>query len=138
MKTLCIFWQGAFDSSKESKRSVFYLKSLALLSIITNFFLFFCNSIITNFKVIFVILIHLKYTISSRRKRAMIDDLYDHAKVNSPVIERAEEVRANLAPSNPSFWKAMVKSNVSHGFWLVSLIIFCPKFTNAIIPSALE
>lgn len=102
------------------------------------FFFFFCNSIITNFKVIFVILIPLKYTISSRRKRAMIDDLYDHAKVNSPVIERAEEVRANLAPSYPSFWKAMVKSNVSHGFWLVSLIIFCPKFTNAIIPSALE
>lgn len=66
----------------------------------------------------------------------MIDDLYDQAKVNSPVIERAEEVRANLAascPSCPSFWKAMVKSNVSHGFWLVSLM-FCSKFNNAIIP----
>lgn len=61
----------------------------------------------------------------SRRKRAMIDDLYDHAKVNSPVIERAEEVRANLAPSYPSFWKAMVKSNVSHGFWLHLPMRFC-------------
>lgn len=137
MKTLCIFWQGAFDSSKESKRSVI-LSQVIGLTFNHYEFLFFCNSIITNFKVMFVILIPLKYTISSRRKRAMIDDLYDHAKVNSPVIERAEEVRANLAPSYPSFWKAMVKSNVSHGFWLVSLIIFCPKFTNAIIPSALE
>ncbi|KAL9415125.1 hypothetical protein AB3S75_043408 [Citrus x aurantiifolia] len=73
----------------------------------------------------------------SRRKRAMIDDLYDHAKVNSPVIERAEEVRANLAPSYPSFWKAMVKSNVSHGFWLHLPMRFCkfnmPKIDTVFI-----
>lgn len=73
----------------------------------------------------------------SRRKRAMIDDFYDHAKVNLPVIERAEEVRANLAPSYPSFWKAMVKSNVSHGFWLHLPMRFCkfnmPKIDTVFI-----
>ncbi|XP_031260339.1 B3 domain-containing protein Os01g0234100-like isoform X1 [Pistacia vera] len=62
---------------------------------------------------------------SSRRKRAMIDDLYDHTKVHSPVIERAEELRANLEASLPSFWKAMVKSNVTHGFWLHLPMRFC-------------
>lgn len=62
----------------------------------------------------------------------MIDDLYDHSKVHSPVIEQAEELRANLEASFPSFWKAMVKSNVTHGFWLVRLI-FCLKFENTII-----
>ncbi|XP_044487819.1 B3 domain-containing protein Os01g0234100-like isoform X2 [Mangifera indica] len=61
----------------------------------------------------------------SRRKRAMIDDLYDHCKVHSPVIEQAEELRANLEASFPSFWKAMVKSNVTHGFWLHLPMRFC-------------
>ncbi|XP_044508661.1 B3 domain-containing protein Os01g0234100-like isoform X2 [Mangifera indica] len=62
---------------------------------------------------------------SRRRKRAMVDDLYDHTKVHSPVIERAEQFRANLEATFPSFCKALVKSNVTHGFWLHLPMRFC-------------
>lgn len=67
----------------------------------------------------------------------MVDDLYDHTKVHSPVIERAEQLRANLEATFPSFCKALVKSNVTHGFWLVGLI-FCPKVKKTIVRPVLK
>ncbi|KAI9180329.1 hypothetical protein LWI28_003627 [Acer negundo] len=62
---------------------------------------------------------------SSGQKRAMIDELYDQAIAKPSVMERAEEVRANLEATFPSFEKSMVRSNVTHGFWLHLPMRFC-------------
>ncbi|KAK3195762.1 hypothetical protein Dsin_027072 [Dipteronia sinensis] len=61
----------------------------------------------------------------SGQKRAMIDELYDHAIAKPSATERAEEVRANLEATFPSFEKSMVRSNVTHGFWLHLPMRFC-------------
>ena len=53
--------------------------------------------------------------------RELDEKVADEAKFS--VIERAEEVLANVADGFPSFFKCMLPSNVTHGFWLVN-----PKF----------
>ncbi|GMP48396.1 hypothetical protein CsSME_00015764 [Camellia sinensis var. sinensis] len=57
---------------------------------------------------------------SCRKKRTRIEDLYNNDEAKFSVMERAEEVLANVADGFPSFVKCMLPSNVTHGFWLVS------------------
>lgn len=46
--------------------------------------------------------------------------MYDNDEAKCSVMERAEEVLANVADGFPGFVKCMLPSNVTHGFWLVS------------------
>ncbi|PSS19195.1 B3 domain-containing protein [Actinidia chinensis var. chinensis] len=63
---------------------------------------------------------------SFKKKRTRIEDLYDNDEAKFSVMERAEEVLANVADGFPSFVKCMLPSNVTHGFWLQILpTIFC-------------
>ncbi|KAL3515267.1 hypothetical protein ACH5RR_022169 [Cinchona calisaya] len=48
-----------------------------------------------------------------------------HLKVPSSILDRAEEVRANLDPRFPSFVKLMLPSHVTQGFWLGLPADFC-------------
>lgn len=57
----------------------------------------------------------------NKRKRATAESIYDNAKAQSSVLDRAEEVQANLAPEFPSFVKTMLPSHVTGGFWLVMI-----------------
>ncbi|GMP48394.1 hypothetical protein CsSME_00015764 [Camellia sinensis var. sinensis] len=60
-----------------------------------------------------------------RKKRTRIEDLYNNDEAKFSVMERAEEVLANVADGFPSFVKCMLPSNVTHGFWLILPKKFC-------------
>ncbi|XP_057495544.1 B3 domain-containing protein Os06g0194400-like isoform X2 [Actinidia eriantha] len=62
---------------------------------------------------------------SCKKKRTKIEDLYDNDEAKFSVMERAEELLANVADGFPSFVKCMLPSNVTHGFWLILPTIFC-------------
>lgn len=47
-------------------------------------------------------------------------------------MERVEEIQANLAGRFPCCMKTMVRSNVTHGFWLVSVEYICESVRNDI------
>uniref|UniRef100_A0A5B7B912 TF-B3 domain-containing protein n=2 Tax=Davidia involucrata TaxID=16924 RepID=A0A5B7B912_DAVIN len=74
---------------------------------------------------------------SYRKKRTRIDDLYDNVEAKFSVMERAEEVMANLSAEFPCFVKCMLPSNVSYGFWLILPQHFCnlhlPRHDTTII-----
>ncbi|XP_022762332.1 B3 domain-containing protein Os01g0234100-like [Durio zibethinus] len=61
----------------------------------------------------------------------------DNTNPQPSVMERVEEVEANLAASFPSCTKTMVRSNVRHGFWLHLPMPFCklhmPKHDTTVI-----
>ncbi|THG07852.1 hypothetical protein TEA_014256 [Camellia sinensis var. sinensis] len=59
---------------------------------------------------------------SCRKKRTRIEDLYNNDEAKFSVMERTEEVLANVADGFPSFVKCMLPSNVTHGFWLVNIV----------------
>ncbi|GAV75471.1 B3 domain-containing protein/DUF724 domain-containing protein [Cephalotus follicularis] len=61
-----------------------------------------------------------------KRKRVKLDDLHDD-EAKSAVMERAEEIQANLAPEFPTMIKYMLPSHVSGGFWLGLPRQFCNK-----------
>ncbi|KAG5548127.1 hypothetical protein RHGRI_013731 [Rhododendron griersonianum] len=67
---------------------------------------------------------------SCKKKRTRIEDLYDNDEAKFSVMERTEEVLANIADGFPGFVKCMLPSNVTHGFWL----IFPKKFCNLHLP----
>ncbi|XP_058216218.1 B3 domain-containing protein At5g42700-like isoform X2 [Rhododendron vialii] len=67
---------------------------------------------------------------SCKKKRTKIEDLYDNDEAKFSVMERTEEVLANIADGFPGFVKCMLPSNVTHGFWL----IFPKKFCNLHLP----
>ncbi|KAL5790701.1 hypothetical protein ACOSQ2_005589 [Xanthoceras sorbifolium] len=56
------------------------------------------------------------------------DSSKEPERAKSSAMERAEEFRANLEPTFPSFWKSMVRSNVTHGFWLHLPMRFCKLY----------
>ncbi|KAG8368344.1 hypothetical protein BUALT_Bualt15G0035800 [Buddleja alternifolia] len=60
-----------------------------------------------------------------RRKIAITNDLHPQDEILSSVMERAEEVKANLNTKFPSFVKPMIHSNVRGGFWLSLPRLFC-------------
>lgn len=62
---------------------------------------------------------------SCKKKRTRIEDLYDNDEAKCSVMERAEEVLANVADGFPGFVKCMLPSNVTHGFWLILPKKFC-------------
>ncbi|XP_028083697.1 uncharacterized protein LOC114284938 [Camellia sinensis] len=62
---------------------------------------------------------------SCRKKRTRIEDLYNNDEAKFSVMERTEEVLANVADGFPSFVKCMLPSNVTHGFWLILPKKFC-------------
>lgn len=53
----------------------------------------------------------------------MVNDFYDGSESKSSAMERAEEILGSLEASLPSFAKALVRSNVTVGFWMVILIL---------------
>ncbi|KAF5951730.1 hypothetical protein HYC85_009674 [Camellia sinensis] len=61
-----------------------------------------------------------------KRKRGIMDDLYDHFEAKSSlVMKRAEEVQASLSPEFPSFVKLMLRSHVTYCFWMGLPSKFC-------------
>ncbi|GAV66354.1 B3 domain-containing protein/DUF724 domain-containing protein [Cephalotus follicularis] len=62
---------------------------------------------------------------SYKRKRAVVNNMRDHAETKSSVVERAEELLSNLDDSSPSFMKTLVRSNVSYGYWMHLPMRFC-------------
>ncbi|XP_020552073.1 uncharacterized protein LOC105169890 isoform X8 [Sesamum indicum] len=59
---------------------------------------------------------------SCRRIRTTKNNLHFQVEITSSVMERAEEIQANLATQFPSFVKPMIRSNVTGGFWLVYIV----------------
>lgn len=57
---------------------------------------------------------------SHKQKKGVLNDFYDNAEAKSSPMEVAEEIRANLETAFPSFAKALVRSNVTVGFWMVN------------------
>ncbi|KAL2254660.1 UNVERIFIED_CONTAM: B3 domain-containing protein [Sesamum indicum] len=62
---------------------------------------------------------------SCRRIRTTKNNLHFQVEITSSVMERAEEIQANLATQFPSFVKPMIRSNVTGGFWLSLPKLFC-------------
>ncbi|XP_020533337.1 B3 domain-containing protein Os01g0234100 isoform X2 [Jatropha curcas] len=62
---------------------------------------------------------------SYKPKRAVVNDFYDNSESKSSAMERAEEIQASLEASFPSFAKALVRSNVTVGFWMHLPMRFC-------------
>ncbi|XP_062020796.1 B3 domain-containing protein Os03g0184500-like [Rosa rugosa] len=60
-------------------------------------------------------------------KRATEESLYETSEAQFSVLERANEVAANLDPQFPSMVKVMLPSHVSGGFWLGLFKTFCIK-----------
>ncbi|XP_020552068.1 B3 domain-containing protein At5g42700-like isoform X3 [Sesamum indicum] len=60
-----------------------------------------------------------------RRIRTTKNNLHFQVEITSSVMERAEEIQANLATQFPSFVKPMIRSNVTGGFWLSLPKLFC-------------
>ncbi|XP_062020792.1 B3 domain-containing protein Os01g0234100-like [Rosa rugosa] len=60
-------------------------------------------------------------------KRATEESLYETSEAQFSVLERANEVAANLDPQFPSMVKVMLPSHVSGGFWLGLSKTFCIK-----------
>ncbi|XAR59463.1 hypothetical protein NMG60_11015305 [Bertholletia excelsa] len=77
-----------------------------------------------------VILVDHGKSRSGKKKRTRFEDLYDNDDAKFSVMERAEEVLANVDDGVPSFMKCMLPSNVSNGFWM----IFPKKFCNLHLP----
>ncbi|KAB1207101.1 hypothetical protein CJ030_MR7G011422 [Morella rubra] len=65
---------------------------------------------------------------SLKRKRTTVDSLYDTPEIQSSVLRRAKEIQANLEPEFPSLVKPMLRSHVTHGFWLGLPKNFCDKY----------
>ncbi|KAL0356814.1 UNVERIFIED_CONTAM: B3 domain-containing protein [Sesamum calycinum] len=57
--------------------------------------------------------------------RPVRNNLHFQVEITSSVMERAEEIQANLAAQFPSFVKPMIRSNVTGGFWLSLPKLFC-------------
>ncbi|KAM5549250.1 hypothetical protein ABKV19_000595 [Rosa sericea] len=57
-------------------------------------------------------------------KKAKVKSLYDTSKAQCSVLERANELAANLAPEFPSLVKVMMPSHVTRVFWLVISLTF--------------
>ncbi|CAL1410091.1 unnamed protein product [Linum trigynum] len=62
-----------------------------------------------------------------KRKRAVIDDFYVNAEVMNAVMNKAEEIKANLPEDHPTLTKTMLPSHVSNGFWLGLSKEFCDE-----------
>ncbi|KAK4401638.1 B3 domain-containing protein [Sesamum angolense] len=60
-----------------------------------------------------------------RPGRPVRNNLHFQVEITSSVMERAEEIQANLAAQFPSFVKPMIRSNVTGGFWLSLPKLFC-------------
>ncbi|KAM5549242.1 B3 domain-containing protein Os01g0234100 [Rosa sericea] len=58
-------------------------------------------------------------------KKAKVKSLYDTSKAQCSVLERANELAANLAPEFPSLVKVMMPSHVTRVFWLGIPRSFC-------------
>ncbi|MBA0614172.1 hypothetical protein Godav_014499, partial [Gossypium davidsonii] len=85
---------------------------------------------------IFIVFIDLVHLYVSKRKRPRAKNYNDHVVkgtkrvseqdfAKSPVIERAEQVQANLSAEFPSFFKIMIPSVVCRGFWMSLPKEFC-------------
>ncbi|XP_058007507.1 B3 domain-containing protein Os01g0234100 isoform X2 [Hevea brasiliensis] len=62
---------------------------------------------------------------SCKQKRGVVNDFYDSSESKSSAMERAEEIQESLEASFPSFAKALVRSNVTVGFWMHLPMRFC-------------
>ncbi|XP_042515854.1 B3 domain-containing protein Os01g0234100-like isoform X2 [Macadamia integrifolia] len=60
-----------------------------------------------------------------KRARATINQLYASDDAYLRVMERAKVVQLNLDPAMPSLAKLMLRSHVTHGFWLGLAVRFC-------------
>ncbi|KAL3814217.1 hypothetical protein ACJIZ3_015485 [Penstemon smallii] len=63
-----------------------------------------------------------------KRKRAVMSDFCSQVEIISSDLERAQEVQENLNTQFPSFVKTMIRSNVTHGFWLSLPKLFCDLY----------
>lgn len=61
----------------------------------------------------------------SKKKMAMMHNLYGQIDSATSAKYRAEEVQSRLSTKYPSFMKPMIRSNVSGGFWLSLPRLFC-------------
>ncbi|CAI9104352.1 OLC1v1003005C1 [Oldenlandia corymbosa var. corymbosa] len=61
----------------------------------------------------------------SRSKHQNFEIVKEHSEVRSSVMDKAEEIQANLDPQYPSFVKIMLHSHVTRGFWLGLPVAFC-------------
>ncbi|KAK4477046.1 hypothetical protein RD792_016248 [Penstemon davidsonii] len=57
-----------------------------------------------------------------------MNDLHSQVEIISSDLERAQEVQENLNTQFPSFVKTMIRSNVTHGFWLSLPKLFCDLY----------
>ncbi|KAJ8766652.1 hypothetical protein K2173_001172 [Erythroxylum novogranatense] len=62
---------------------------------------------------------------SYKRKRTAVREAYDIAENKSPAMEQAEAIQSTLEAEFPSFAKALVRSNVTVGFWMHLPMRFC-------------
>ena len=56
------------------------------------------------------------------KRRDLSDRVYASDEARLYAQTRAEEVQSELDPEIPSFVKPMTQSNVTGGFWLVSVV----------------